>query len=407
MSGSQLLTAGEIGSFRGGSGFPTRFQGQRAGELPFFKVSDMSKPGNELFMDHANNYISESQRKAIGAVRFPKGAIVFAKVGGAIFLERKRILARDSCIDNNMAAFILDADKVDIRFTHHLLTNFRMSSLVATTALPSLNGGQLRSIPLLIPKDIEDQRRIAAALGDVDDLILSLERLTAKKLAIKQAMMQQLLTGKSRLPGFTDPWTKTTLGAVGTLLKGRGIKRSDVRRTGVRCIRYGELYTAFDGYTSESRSFVSPDISKSALALRSGDLLFAASGERREEIGKCVAYIGPIPAVAGGDIIVLRGDQFNAIYLALLVNTPEVVTQKARAGQGDAVVHIYSRGLEAIEVNLPPLAEQGAIAEVIVDADGEIRVLEDRLAKARDIKQGMMQELLTGRTHLPAAEVAA
>ena len=105
---SRIMSAGDIGTFRGGSGFPVKYQGKKSGDLPFFKVSDMNSAGNELFMSRANNYISESRRKSLGAVRVPAGAIVFAKVGAAVFQERKRILAQDSCIDNNMSAFIVD-----------------------------------------------------------------------------------------------------------------------------------------------------------------------------------------------------------------------------------------------------------------------------------------------------------
>ena len=90
---------------------------------------------------------------------------MFAKVGAAIFLERKRFLTQTSCIDNNMAAMTIDPAKGDVRFIHYSLTNFPMSSLVATTALPSVNGGQLRSIPLSLPTNLEEQRAIATLLG--------------------------------------------------------------------------------------------------------------------------------------------------------------------------------------------------------------------------------------------------
>ncbi|MFJ6956414.1 restriction endonuclease subunit S [Micromonospora aurantiaca (nom. illeg.)] len=200
--------AGDVGYFKGGSGFPTRFQGAKSGELPFFKVSDMNLAGNEIFMRRANNYISESLRKQLGATRIPAGAIIFAKVGAAVFLERKRILTQDSCIDNNMAAYVVNPARMDGRFAHYLLTGFRLSSLVATTALPSLNSSQLRSIPLRIPTSLDEQRRIAGALADADDLIDSLHRQITKRRSIKQGMMQDLLTGRTRLPGYSEPWTE-------------------------------------------------------------------------------------------------------------------------------------------------------------------------------------------------------
>jgi type I restriction enzyme S subunit len=263
----------------------------------------------------------------------------------------------------------------------------------------------LKTVQIAIPP-VREQNAIAAALDDASASIACLERLLVKKQAIKQGMIQRLLTGETRLPGFAEAWSATTLGALGTFVKGRGVKRDDVRGSGVPCIRYGELYTAFRDYAAEARSFVAPEIAATALALRTGDVLFAGSGETRDEIGKCVAYVGPTPAVAGGDVIVLRSDQCNAIYLALLANTPEVVSQKARAGQGDAVVHIYTHALAAIEVTLPPRTEQDAITGVIVSADREIRLLKDRLAKAVFVKQAMMQELLTGRTRLPVVGAA-
>jgi len=270
-----------------------------------------------------------------------------------------------------------------------------------------ITNGSLNSFLVNLPDLPAERDAISRCLEHVTSLIDTVERLIAKKRAIKQGMMQELLTGRTRLPGFTEPWVNTTLGAVGRFLKGRGIKRNDVRSRGIRCIRYGELYTSFHDYTDDARSFVSSEVAATALALRTGDVLFAGSGEIRDEIGKCVAYLGPSPAVAGGDVIVFRGDQFNPVYLALLANSPEVVSQKARAGQGDAVVHIYSHALAAIEISLPPRAEQDAIAQVILDADRELTLLGQRLAKARDIKEGMMQELLTGRTRLPVAQGTA
>jgi type I restriction enzyme S subunit len=255
--------------------------------------------------------------------------------------------------------------------------------------------------------EIEEQGAVADVADDLSAYIAVLERMVSKKQAVKQGMMSQLLTGKIRLPGFSDSWATTTLGALGDWFKGRGVKRDDLQSAGVRCIRYGELYTAFDDYTSETRSFVPPEVAAKALPLRAGDLLFAGSGETRQEIGKCVAYIGPTPAVAGGDVIVLRDHQCNPIFLALLVNSPSVAYQKARAGQGDAVVHIYSHALSAVEVTLPSRVEQNAIASVVVDAESEISLLRQRLLKARNLKQGMMQELLTGRTRLPVEEGTA
>jgi len=144
----EVVDAGSIGRFRGGNGFPTIHQGISSGEYPFFKVSDMNNEGNETFMDVANNYISEATRRRLGANAFPPQTIVFAKVGAAIFLERKKLLTKASCLDNNMAGFSISDAGADHRYIYYFFLNFRLGSLVSTTALPSLNGSVLRSIKI-------------------------------------------------------------------------------------------------------------------------------------------------------------------------------------------------------------------------------------------------------------------
>jgi type I restriction enzyme S subunit len=194
----ETVTAGEIGRFRGGNGFPLRCQGATTGAYPFFKVSDMNNEGNDTFMFTPNNWVSEAVRKTIGATLFPADSIVFAKVGAAIFLERKKILARPSCIDNNVSAFVLDAARADCRYIHYLMLRTKLGALVATTALPSLSGRQLSGISFRLPP-LPEQIAIAAVLSEMDAEIAALEQRREKSRALKQGMMQELLTGRTRL----------------------------------------------------------------------------------------------------------------------------------------------------------------------------------------------------------------
>lgn len=194
----KILQAREIGTFKGGSGFPLRAQGETDGEYPFFKVSDMNNEGNETFMTAANHYVSGRTRLQLGAAAFPADSIVFAKVGAAVFLERKRILGQASCIDNNMAAFILDKSRVDVGYIHALLLSKKLSALVATTALPALNAKQLGEMSLAVPP-LPEQLAIATVLSEMDAELSTLEARREKTHNIKQAMMQELLTGKTRL----------------------------------------------------------------------------------------------------------------------------------------------------------------------------------------------------------------
>ena len=194
----RTVRSGDLGRFQGGNGFPTKFQGATTGDYPFFKVSDMNNKGNETFMARGNNYISEKVRKQLGARAFPTNSIVFAKVGAAVFLERKRILAERSCLDNNMAAFVLSNDAADYRFLHYVLVDTNLGDLVSTTALPSLSGSVLAAIVFRVPP-IAEQTAIATLLSDMDAEITALEAKLSKARQIKQGMMQELLTGRIRL----------------------------------------------------------------------------------------------------------------------------------------------------------------------------------------------------------------
>ena len=188
----------DFGVFQSGSGFPLAFQGHQSGDYPFFKVSDLSGEGNQLFMNRANHYISEDVRRKLGAIRFKPGSIVFAKIGAAIFLERKRLLSQESCLDNNMMAFTLTNDFACPRFFHYIFLHIELGKLVSTTALPALSGRHIGAVSILIPP-LAEQQAISSILSDMDAEIAALEQRRDKTRAIKQGMMQQLLTGRVRL----------------------------------------------------------------------------------------------------------------------------------------------------------------------------------------------------------------
>ena len=236
----------------------------------------------------------------------------------------------------------------------------------------------------------------------MDALLDGLDRFIAKKRDLKQAAMQQLLTGQTRLPGFHGEWEVKRLGDVGTFLKGSGVKKDEAKSGGLPCIRYGEIYTHHDDYIRTFKSWISPDVAATATKLRQGDLLFSGSGETKEEIGKCVAFVNDYEAFAGGDIVILRVANADAMFMAYYCNTAPITAQKASMGQGDAVVHISAAALSRIEVTVPLIPEQTAIADVLSDMDAELAALEARRDKTRDLKQAMMQELLIGKTRLVA-----
>ena len=292
--------------------------------------------------------------------------------------------------------------RMDARYFSNYI-NHGVHFAVESTGVPQLTAPQVARYSVPVPPEAE-QRTIAEALSDSDGLLAALEALIAKKQAIKRAAVQQLLTGKTRLPGFGGAWESKRLRDIGPFSKGRGIKREDVSFEGLPCVRYGELYTRYHNYILRAVSRVPPSVALTALPIQSGDLLFAGSGETADEIGRCAAYLGKEQAYAGGDIVVLTPSEQNPIYLSHLMNHPTVVTQKARMGQGDAVVHISAGNLAQVEIELPPITEQTAIANALSDIDDEIATLERRRNKILAVKQGMVQQLLTGRVRLVVPE---
>jgi type I restriction enzyme S subunit len=404
-SGWKTTTVGDLAEVKGGKRLPAGFKLQvQPTSFPYIRVTDMFNGGVK---ESEIRYVPEDAAQAIKNYRI-RSDDIFISVAGTLGIVG-RVSERLDGANLTENADRLTSIKCDIDYLMHYLLSEPMQkeidSIRTVGAQPKLALGRIKSFAVSLPTSTVEQATISRALGEVGSLITSLEEMIAKKQAIKQGMMQQLLTGKTRIPGFTSSWSLTTVGSVGKLAKGRGVKRDDVQSSGVPCIRYGELYTTFHDYTSSTVSFVDEEVAATALPIKAGDLLFAGSGETKADIGICVAYVGEAPAVAGGDIIVLRAESVNAVYLASLLNTPELAAKKASSGQGDAVVHINAKAIATLEINLPEKAEQDAIAQVIMDADLEISGLKRQLVSMRLIKQGMMQELLTGRTRLlPAGE---
>jgi len=276
----------------------------------------------------------------------------------------------------------------------------RIMQMTAKSSVDSVRREMIARMLVPLPPTVDEQRAIAEALSDVDGLLGGLDRLIAKKRDLKQAAMQQLLTGQTRLPGFHGEWEDKTLGELGQFLKGRGVTKDQTRSGNLACIRYGELYTHHNDVIRDFYSWISPEVASTAVRLRKGDILFAGSGETKEEIGKCAAFFSDVEAYAGGDVVIVRLREADAVFLGYFLNTGSINRQKASRGQGDAVVHISSSALAAIRCRLPRPAEQTAIAEVLTEMDLELAALEQRREKTRALKQAMMQELLTGKTRL-------
>lgn len=198
-----------------------------------------------------------------------------------------------------------------------------------------------------------------------------------------------------------EDWDVKSLSEIGVFSKGFGITRNQAQSGNIPCIRYGEIYTTHHNYIRRFCSYISQEIANTSTKLKTGDILFAGSGETKEEIGKAVAFVGREDAYAGGDIIILSPKiNVSSLFLGFVLNNESSVKQKSSLGQGDAVVHIHAKELAGVLVPFPNHDEQHAIASVLSEMDTMILRLEQAIAKKKLMKDGAMQQLLTGKVRL-------
>lgn len=310
--------------------------------------------------------------------------------------------------------------KVDMRWLTYYLSSDIGS--MAIRDLASGTSGSMKNIPkaafldLSVPTPtLKEQQKIALMLGDVDSLIASLERLIAKKRDIMKGLMQQLLTGKTRLPGFAEPWRDVMLGDHVSYVKTVALSRAQLDTvSSLRYLHYGDIHTR-DSVRLNATMDAMPRASHlqagSAGLLKVGDLVFADASEDPAGVGKSVEIVA-VPAegvVPGLHTIAARFDKtvLTDGFKAYLQFIPTFRESLLRLAAGTKVLATTRTYISSITLSLPQVDEQRAITQVIMDADEEIDRLQSRLFKARAIKQGMMQELLTGRTRLSVVETAS
>lgn len=314
---------------------------------------------------------------------------------------------------NQACAAIETGRCLDARYLFHYLTSQydAIRSMSNAGSQENLSGELVRKIPVLVPP-IPEQRAISQVLGDADELISALLRKIHKKQAIKQGMMQQLLTGKTRLPGFTAEWVPVRLGDAGSTYGGLAGKSKDDFGTGsATFVTFMEVMAGARLLGSRLERVRVGHAERQNRLLR-GDILFNGSSETPEEVALAAAVdYDPSPSTylnsfCFGYRLKVR-DQIDPTYLAYFFRSApgrEIVSALA---QGATRYNIAKTKLMQVAPILPPINEQRTIVEALSSSEAEINALDLRLRKARAIKTGMMQELLTGRTQLPIKEVAA
>jgi type I restriction enzyme, S subunit len=290
---------------------------------------------------------------------------------------------------NQHIALVRFADnKADSRFVSYFLVYensqrlFRGSTDVGAKAGMSL--GQVLKIGLALPP-LPEQRAIATALGDVDALIDAQDQLIAKKRDLKQAAMQRLLTGRERLPGFGGRWERRQLGDIAGINMGQSPRSSSYNTKG-----HGVPLIQGNADIEERKTIARVFTTEVTKRCLSGDLIMSV----RAPVGHIAR--ATFDACLGRGVCAIR---YQNDYLYHYLISQE--SSWSKLSKGSTFDSVNSSDVRTLEVHLPiNEEEQISIAAVLSDMDAEIAALEAQRDKTRALKQGMMQELLTGRTRL-------
>lgn len=271
-------------------------------------------------------------------------------------------------------------------------------------------------MPVALPPTKAEQEAIAEALSDADALIESLEQLLAKKRHLKHGAMQELLTGKKRLPGFSGKWEVKRLGELFTFSGGYTASRDQLSTEGHCYLHYGDIHkstkTFIDAHV-EFQGIPKLDVPLRKISagslLEDGDVVFVDASEDDEGTSKHVVVLNErnIPFISGLHTIVAKSktDDLARAYRRYCFQTRAIREQFLFYAVGTKVSGISKTNIAKINLPVPPVPEQEAIAAILVDMDAEIAELESELAKICALKQGMMQKLLTGESRLVSATV--
>ncbi len=297
--------------------------------------------------------------------------------------------------------------RVSVDFLYWFLMSDAFAARMKVTATGSTvrhtsNGSVYRSLIPLPPTKTE-QDAIAEALSDADALIESLEQLIAKKRHLKQGATLELLTGRNRLPGFVGKWDQVNLGELFTFKNGLN-KGKEFFGYGTPIVNYMDVFRSSKINCSDLNGRVSLSVQEMKnFNVRKGDVLFTRTSETPEEVGLASVVLDePYQTVFSG--FVLRARPRNAMlcnqFKAYCFRSDHVRRQIVAKASYTTRALTNGRILSAVVLPVPSPAEQTAIAAILTDMDAEIAALEAKLAKARQIKQGMMHNLLTGKIRL-------
>jgi type I restriction enzyme S subunit len=392
---------GDVATFASGKTPPRSRQADYfdSGTVPWVKTMDLTNAGILETGEHVTQRaISETRLEVL-----PVGTVLVAMYGGFNQIGRTGVLRVSAVTNQALTSVLPNPTRLNSDYLLHLLNhNVDYWRTVASSSRkdPNITKADVKSFPIKLPP-LGEQATVATALNEADELCATLERLIAKKQAIKQGMLQQLLTGGTRFPGFNEPWTEIRLGEIGQSLIGLTYSPSSVKRSGTLVLRSSNIQ---DGRIDfNDNVFVDSPIPE-RIRIRANDILICVRNGSRRLIGKSVLLDERVAGQTFGAFMAVYRSNAN-LFLQYFFQSDEFKRQ-IDEHLGATINQITNGSLNRFVVALPSPAEQNEIASRLSDVDAEISCLRRRLDKAQVVKQGMMQELLTGRTRLPVTESA-
>lgn len=357
------------------------------------------------------DFVGETEFRRIRKRCNPEAGDILISCSGTI--GRVAILPQGiDCVMVRSAALVKpDSSKLNSVYAQFFLQSKVGQDQITTSvnqgAQPNLFLSQIQKINTVLP-GIAEQEAIADALSDADALIEALEGLIAKKRLVKQGAMQELLTGHRRLPGFSGEWEERSLGEMGHCYRGVSYNpESDLSpfdgHTTIRLLRSNNI---FDGViVLQDLQFVDSKRVSDIQYLQVDDIVICMANGSRSLVGKAARFLAEdgFKYTFGAFMSCFRPDRrlIDPNFVFYLFHTEKYHQHIAILLAGSSINNLTPGNLESFSIKIPSSnEEQLAIAAILSDIDAEIAALEEKLSKARQVKQGMMQELLTGRTRL-------
>lgn len=353
-------------------------------------------------------YISETAQTVTpagiahsSAVVHPSGTVVLSRDAG---IGKSAITTEEMAVSQHFMAWRCGPDLEKLFFYYWLQSKkSEFERIAAGNTIKTIGLPYFRLLEIPLPP-LNEQRAISTALLDSDESLKAQDTLIAKKRAIKLATMQQLLGGRTRLPGFTSDWKTVSLASFGRTYGGLGGKTKDDFGRGDA--RYIPFLNIMNNVVLDP-SFLEPVQvceREHQNHVKKGDLFFNGSSETAEEVGMCSVLLEDVDNVYLNSFCFgFRFDDDateNGLFLAYYFRSSEGRRLLYAEAQGAIRYNLSKTRFLKLPFTLPNRDEQDAIVEVLSDMDAEIAALERRRDKTKSIKQGMMQQLLTGRTRL-------